>query len=220
MIRNNCNLLSFINCQEKEWGVICRYFHTSTCSTCSIILFQWICSNLHVSHYFSLFLYSRYRIDTHISALDIYLVLRSSPVILPTELNDSTVDETVRKISNLCPMVEYLDYLDGFDINKSLCKLMQQLKKKMKYKYNTYFSFPPLPPAFHVHRPPAARLHGSGGGDLSRRIAATAASCGPAAALSRAWSQYRTVWPNTSILLTIARRVRSGAWNEGPHRGS
>ena len=81
------------------------------------------------------FLYSRYRIDTHISALDIYLVLRSSPVILPTELNDSTVDETVRKISNLCPMVEYLDYLDGFDINKSLCKLMQQLKKEMIYKY-------------------------------------------------------------------------------------
>ena len=67
----------------------------------------------------------------HISALDIYLVLRSSPVILPTELNDSTVDETVRKISNLCPMVEYLDYLDGSDINKLLCKLMQQLKKEM-----------------------------------------------------------------------------------------
>ena len=87
----------------------------------------------------------------HISALDIYLVLRSSPVILPTELNDSTVDETVRKISNLCPMVEYLDYLDGSDINKLLCKLMQQLKKELIY--NTYFSFPPLPPAFHVPRP-------------------------------------------------------------------
>ena len=134
MIRNNCNLLSFINCQEKEWGVICRYFHTSTCSTCSIILFQWICSNLHVSHYFYLFYIQGIEL-IHISALDIYLVLRSSPVILPTELNDSTVDETVRKISNLCPMVEYLDYLDGFDINKSLCKLMQQLKKEMIYKY-------------------------------------------------------------------------------------
>ena len=71
----------------------------------------------------------------HISALDIYLVLRSSPVILPTELNDSTVDETVRKISNLCPMVEYLDYLDGSDINKLLCKLMQQLKKETSCPY-------------------------------------------------------------------------------------
>ena len=76
-------------------------------------------------------------------------------------------------------MVEYLDYLDGFYINKSLCKLMQQLKKELIY--NTYFSFPPLPPAFHV-----PRIRGSGGGDLSRRIAATAASCGPASALSRA----------------------------------
>ena len=118
----------------------------------------------------------------HISALDIYLVLRSSPVILPTELNDSTVDETVRKISNLCPMVEYLDYLDGSDINKLLCKLMQQLKKEMIYTY--IFLLPAAATCFP--RPPAARLRGSGGGDLSRRIAATAASCGPAAALSRA----------------------------------
>ena len=120
----------------------------------------------------------------HISALDIYLVLRSSPVILPTELNDSTVDETVRKISNLCPMVEYLDYLDGSDINKLLCKLMHQLKKEMIIDIQYIFLLPAAATCFP--RPPAARLRGSGGGDLSRRIAATAASCGPAAALSRA----------------------------------
>ena len=117
-------------------------------------------------------------------ALYTYLVLRSSQVILPTELNDSTVDETVRKISNLCPMVEYLDYLDGFYINKSLCKLMQQLKKEMIIDIQYIFLLPAAATCFP--RPPAARIRGSGGGDLSRRIAATAASCGPASALSRA----------------------------------